>query len=370
MAARFLPDASATFSHLLRRRLAQTLGTGALLAGLALTSGCERNDVSCFDLGPDEECSSDHPMAMQLGDTLCMDNAEWEVVDQVTPGPLGEGDCCSQAVMIAGRSGCTSPPPTPVQPGVVEGRPLVLDGAVRTAPLRGARRGDGWVVATDADVSDLSPDARAWLAARWLRAARMEHASIASFAKFALDLTAHGAPADLLIAAHAAAADEVRHARRCFSLAATHGGEAVAPGPIEFPGGRVEIAADLASLVTDVVREGCIGETLAAVQAAEQLATTRDRATAQVLAGIVEDETRHAELAWRTVRWAVALGGEPVARAAAEVFATADALAVVTTGDHDDDLSAWGFPPSARVEAALERAVSDVIRPAAAALLG
>ncbi len=370
MAARFLPDASATFSHLLRRRLAQTLGTGALLAGLTLTAGCERNDVACFDLGPDEECSADHPLAMVEGDRLCMDNAEWEVVDQITPGPLGEADCCSQAVMIAGSGTCSSPPPTPMPPGVVEGRPLILEGEARTARLRAVRSGDGWVVRTEADPSRLDPSARAWLAARWLRAARMEHASIASFAKFTLDLAAHGAPAELLLAAQAAAADEVRHARDCFSLAAAYGGEAVAPGPIEFPGGRVEIAPDLETLVADVVREGCIGETLAAVQAAEQLVGTRDRATAEVLARVVEDESRHAELAWRTVRWAVRAGGASVAAAAAEVFDRAEEMAVVGRDDHASDLTAWGHPSRARIEAALLRAVGDVIRPAATALLG
>jgi 1,2-phenylacetyl-CoA epoxidase catalytic subunit len=197
----------------------------------------------------------------------------------------------------------------------------------------------------------------------------MEHASIASFAKFALDLTAHGAPPELLLAAHSAAADEVRHARACLSLAAACSGRAAVPSAIEFPGGRVDLQVDLAAFAADVVREGCIGETLAAIQAAEQLVGTKDVATARVLATIVEDESSHAELAWRTVRWALDQGGDRVRRAVAAAFADADAMAVPSGLDHVVDLTAWGFPRSARIQAALERAVADVIRPAAEALL-
>lgn len=47
----------------------------------------------------------------------------------------------------------------------------------------------------------------------WSLAAQQEHASIASFSKFSLELMAVGAPAALLVRAHEAALDEINHAR-------------------------------------------------------------------------------------------------------------------------------------------------------------
>ena len=54
-----------------------------------------------------------------------------------------------------------------------------------------------------------------------------------------------------------------------------YAGEEVAPGP--FPlGGEVHVAASLAELAASTVKEGCVGETVAAVVAAEQLARATD----------------------------------------------------------------------------------------------
>src|SRR6185436_7062049 len=116
----------------------------------------------------------------------------------------------------------------------------------------------------------LSPGERAALAEAWARDALLEHASVASFGRFALELLAFGAPADLIEAAHRAALDEVRHARLCFALAGAYRGEALAPGAFPFDG-AVRLAGDLAALAESAVLEGCVGETLAALQAAEQL---------------------------------------------------------------------------------------------------
>ncbi|MCA9546694.1 MAG: ferritin-like domain-containing protein, partial [Myxococcales bacterium] len=57
------------------------------------------------------------------------------------------------------------------------------------------------------------PAQRARLADHWTRQALAEHASVASFARFALHLMAVGAPPDLLVATHQAGLDEIEHAR-------------------------------------------------------------------------------------------------------------------------------------------------------------
>ncbi len=73
--------------------------------------------------------------------------------------------------------------------------------------------------------------------------------------------------------------------------------------------------ASLARLAVSTLKEGCIGETVAAVIAAEQLARATDPAVRAALAGIAADEARHAELAWRTVAWAMDTGGPAVREA-------------------------------------------------------
>lgn len=76
-------------------------------------------------------------------------------------------------------------------------------------------------------------------AAAWLRAGAGEHASVAAFARLSLQLMAHGAPMELLLAVHEAAADEVRHAALCWEMARQLGaGEVVSaahPGSTRAP---------------------------------------------------------------------------------------------------------------------------------------
>jgi hypothetical protein len=62
----------------------------------------------------------------------------------------------------------------------------------------------------------------------------------------------------------------------------------------------------LEAIVRLTVREGCIGETIAAIEAAEARATTQEPHIRAVLGCIQSDELRHAALAWRFVQWALA----------------------------------------------------------------
>jgi hypothetical protein len=220
-------------------------------------------------------------------------------------------------------------------------------------------------------VADLAADVRAELARAWTNDALLEHASVASFGRFALELLAVGAPPDLVEAAHRAALDEIRHARLCFALAGAYAGAPIAPSAFPF-GGAIEVSSDLAVVAANTAREGCIGETLAAVQAAEQLGQATDPAVRAALAIIAADEARHAELAWRAVAWAVATGGAPVRDAVAQVFASAEGvLAVFTVAAPvgSEALTAHGRLGGVELTAALRRALDEVVRPAAAALL-
>lgn len=123
-------------------------------------------------------------------------------------------------------------------------------------------------------------------------------------------------------AAHEAALDEVGHAELGFAMASAYLGAPVGPGAL------VEAAAftgapTLAELAAAAVREGCVGETLAATLAGAQHAVATDPAVRGVLAAIADEEAEHAALAYRVVAWALAVGGAPVRLAVRAAFQAA-----------------------------------------------
>lgn len=137
----------------------------------------------------------------------------------------------------------------------------------------------------------------------WLARALGEHASVASFSVFSLQLLAVGAPAYLLTAAHLAALDEIRHAQISFSLAAIAGG--VSPQkPGKMSPQTLLIEPDLSTLAVATFREGCIAETRAALE----LEKMSEQSGSELILSIAEDEGRHAILAWQTVEWALSQG--------------------------------------------------------------
>ncbi|MES2645139.1 MAG: YCF48-related protein [Myxococcota bacterium] len=160
------------------------------------------------------------------------------------------------------------------------GRPYVVEGAARVAP----------VFPADTDHAD----------PRWLRQAQEEHASIAAFARFARQLRALGAPAALVADALAAQVDEARHAALALAMA---GGGTL--GALDTVDDLVPVS--LLALALANAREGCIVETAAAFAAMEAAGTAATPEERRVWRTIARDETRHAALAWRFLRWAIAV---------------------------------------------------------------
>src|SRR5690606_22128321 len=109
--------------------------------------------------------------------------------------------------------------------------------------------------------------ARQALAEHWQRIGLMEHASIAAFARFSLQLLGLGAPAELIEATNRALVDETRHAQVCFALAGHYAGRPIGPGPLDLAGALDGV--DAAEILRTVIWEGCVGETLAALEARE-----------------------------------------------------------------------------------------------------
>jgi hypothetical protein len=145
---------------------------------------------------------------------------------------------------------------------------------------------------------------RAALYADYMRDALFEHASIASFSVFTMELLAVGAPPELVYDAQQAALDEVDHARITFAIASVFAGRMAGPGPLAL--GDVAPKTDLSTIAAQAVREGCIGETIASLIAAAQAECAEHLHLEIALRKIADDEARHAELAWRFVRWALA----------------------------------------------------------------
>ena len=127
---------------------------------------------------------------------------------------------------------------------------------------------------------------------------------MAAFARFALQLLQLGAPPELVERTTAAMADETRHARLAFGIASAYAGEALGPGPLDIERSLDETS--LVDVVRLVVREGCVGETVAALEAREAAEHALESDPGRdCLRGVADDETRHAELAWRFVAWAL-----------------------------------------------------------------
>lgn len=148
----------------------------------------------------------------------------------------------------------------------------------------------------------MTPLQRGHLGRRWAAAGLAEHASVAAFAQFVLDLMSVGAPPDFVSDACEAMKDEVRHARACFATAARFLGEPVGPGPwlVQDTAPRQRNAA---RILNAAIREGCVVETVAAHCVALAHSLAEDDQIQGVLESIEADEMRHADLSWRFVRW-------------------------------------------------------------------
>jgi hypothetical protein len=141
----------------------------------------------------------------------------------------------------------------------------------------------------------LSPEA-----ARWLGDALAEHASIdrgvaaappPAFARATQELLAVGAPTELVAGCHRAALDELRHARVTLAQASRLAGAKLSFGALPALPPR---APSLRRLAADTFAEGCVGETIGALEAVRRLAAERDPSVRRLLRMIARDEERHA----------------------------------------------------------------------------
>lgn len=244
--------------------------------------------------------------------------------------------------------------------GCVLGRPFLVDEAPRLA--RVAPRSD-WQSGPSALYVDMDETTRFALAERWTEIALMEHASIAAFARFAMQLLALGAPAELISKTAKAMSDETRHAELAFGMASSLRGRAVGPGPLSMHH-ALESEGTPASLLRNVFREGCVGETIAALEAREGA----ERSGLGVLFQIASDESDHACLAWASVKWLVEQMGEEAADILEEELARAESQ-VIPIDRRELDLASFGHLTSEGRATLRAHALATLVRPATRALV-
>jgi hypothetical protein len=219
-----------------------------------------------------------------------------------------EFSCATEADRCRRDSDCTQPSTREcrISAGVRQcqgyggtpGRPFIVRGDERRAAIG---FGAGWARACVPDGAGLDARTRAALATYWTEIALMEHASVAAFSRFVLELLSLGAPSELVLDAQRALGDEIAHAELCFGLATAYAGEPIAPGPLSLDGvleprSRVELGLT-------AFREACLGETSAVAEARAALEQVSDPEVRRVLTQIAADEARHAELGFRFMKW-------------------------------------------------------------------
>lgn len=195
--------------------------------------------------------------------------------------------------------------------------------------------GSGWAAKQKPHTAKLSTGERERLARHYERTALMEHASVAAFARFSLELLALGAPAELLRDTQQALGDEIRHAEICFGFAREYGGREICPGPLPMDGAVT--TPEIRKVFETAFLEACIGETIAAVEVEAALARSSDPSVRAALTQIAADERRHAELGWRFVHWAFGrLPSHVRAELADGMLASALAVMQTELGSEDD----------------------------------
>lgn len=331
------------------------------------SSGCTENGSSasggavyhyslCLDdAGGDCPSGNEANQAVQaqLDAACCSVGDTCEELSGIDCGPFSGsgGPCCYE--VTTEETFCAVP-----------GRPFVVDGAATVAELRATR----WHQEACAPQLDgLTDRERQLLGEQWAESGLYEHASIASFARFTLELLRFGAPPELVRDAQRAQSDELRHAEVCFAFACAYGHE-VGPGPLAMDG---ELHNELARFAAATAAEGCVGETLSALVIAEQLARATDPAVCAALTAIADDEARHAELAWRTVKWALAIGDDTVRQAVVQVFADAARYAPPSSNQLSSSgaLEEHGWIDQLRSKAVIEDGLRDAVLPCARAML-
>ena len=192
-------------------------------------------------------------------------------------------------------------------PQVIAGRPFTVDGDSRMAKsipcdVQDTFYAQSWKENLDLTISDNNTDNQR-IGEHWLQHAEAEHASIASFARHTLQLMSIGAPSVLLAASQQASLDEIKHAKICYGIASAFLDTDFFPGALKVTDSMNQL--NIKDIIQSLVQEGCIEETLSAMEARFQARWADIPDMKDSLETIAVEETSHAQLAWNTISWII-----------------------------------------------------------------
>ena len=210
------------------------------------------------------------------------------------------GRCCPRI----GSATCG----TPGEPCRGPGRPFIAHGVSRKAASnnynnrKGGKYAASWKSGPEPSIPANNPYNEE-IGRHWLQMAEGEHASIASFARFTLQLMSLGSPSGLLVASQKAEMDEINHAKYAYAFASAFLGSNYGPGSLDVKGTLDDVSLEYT--VRSLIQEGCIGETISAIEAHVAAHYSQDSVIKTAMIQIASDETRHAQLAWDCLRWII-----------------------------------------------------------------
>lgn len=247
------------------------------------------------------ELYDDGNLSEEACEALCRTSAE-EYYDQAT----------IDAITSCGPDDASTADPTTPVPGDTGAEQVALTCTFTGTVQERCKGGRAHAAIRSRSPDRGSDPVLAWLGA----AAHDEAASVKSFVTLARELEALGAPPELVAGCHAAARDEVAHARLVGGVAARRGAEAPALRFAPVP------PRSLREVAVENVVEGCVHEVWAAALAHWQAIHAADPQIRAIMAPIARDEARHGDLARAIHAWALE---HLDAEARDEVFAAREA---------------------------------------------
>ena len=142
----------------------------------------------------------------------------------------------------------------------------------------------------------------------WIDKALSKHASIATYAKFSLDLMSLGAPLWFLEMANNASLDEIEHTKFSFDILnmylINYYNQNGCIRYKEFPSHTVNIDGDYDRIASDTAIDGCFGELVSALTFMNGQEEMNGYLRTMAL-----DELNHTSFAWVTIRWIIEQNG-------------------------------------------------------------
>ena len=260
----------------------------------------------------------------------------------------------------------------------IDGRPFTVDGNKRSAmsltcDFDNCSDSKSWTSGIIPSMLENSTIANT-IGLEWLHQAEAEHASIASFARHTLQLMSIGASSELILRSQQASIDEIEHAKMCYGFASRFMGVEIYPGPLDMIGSLDKL--NIEDIVESVIQDGCIQETISAIEGQFRAKYARDEVVKISLTKLAADETKHAQLAWDTIKWIVEKYPEHeefVSKTFEKELEKEEKRSIIEVKHHTEDICdrsmiegmyiRYGIPSKSKKDKVRDAAIDLIIKP-------